>query len=165
MREAFAQVVEHYSEPLYWQIRKMVVSHDDTDDLLQNTFMKAWANIDYFRGDAKLSTWLYRIAVNESITFLNKERAKRNLTVDDEDTFLVESLPADEWFDGDEWQLLLQQAIARLPEKQRLVFTMRYFDEMKYEEMSEILGTTVGALKASYHHAAKKVEEFLLEHV
>ncbi len=165
MREAFAQVVAHYSEPLYWQIRKMVVSHDDTDDLLQNTFMKAWANIDYFRGDAKLSTWLYRIAVNESITFLNKERAKRNLTVDDEDTFLVESLPADEWFDGDEWQLLLQQAIARLPEKQRLVFTMRYFDEMKYEEMSEILGTTVGALKASYHHAAKKVEEFLLEHV
>ena len=107
MREAFAQVVAHYSEPLYWQIRKMVVSHDDTDDLLQNTFMKAWANIDYFRGDAKLSTWLYRIAVNESITFLNKERAKRNLTVDDEDTFLVESLPADEWFDGDEWQLLL----------------------------------------------------------
>lgn len=165
MREAFAQVVAHYSEPLYWQIRKMVVSHDDTDDLLQNTFMKAWANIDYFRGDAKLSTWLYRIAVNESITFLNKERAKRNLTVDDEDTFLVESLPADEWFDGDEWQMLLQQAIARLPEKQRLVFTMRYFDEMKYEEMSEILGTTVGALKASYHHAAKKVEEFLLEHV
>lgn len=165
MREAFAQVVAHYSEPLYWQIRKMVVSHDDTDDLLQNTFMKAWANIDYFRGDAKLSTWLYRIAVNESITFLNKERAKRNLTVDDEDTFLVESLPADEWFDGDEWQLLLQQAIARLPEKQRLVFTMRYFDEMKYEEMSEILGTTVGALKASYHHAVKKVEEFLLEHV
>lgn len=165
MREAFAQVVAHYSEPLYWQIRKMVVSHDDTDDLLQNTFMKAWANIDYFRGDAKLSTWLYRIAVNESITFLNKERAKRNLTVDDEDTFLVESLPADEWFDGDEWQLLLQQAIARLPEKQRLVFTMRYFDEMKYEEMSEILGTTVGALKASYHHAAKKVEEFLLERV
>lgn len=165
MREAFAQVVAHYSEPLYWQIRKMVVSHDDTDDLLQNTFMKAWANIDYFRGDAKLSTWLYRIAVNESITFLNKERAKRNLTVDDEDTFLVESLPADEWFDGDEWQSLLQQAIARLPEKQRLVFTMRYFDEMKYEEMSEILGTTVGALKASYHHAAKKVEEFLLEHV
>lgn len=165
MREAFAQIVAHYSEPLYWQIRKMVVSHDDTDDLLQNTFMKAWANIDYFRGDAKLSTWLYRIAVNESITFLNKERAKRNLTVDDEDTFLVESLPADEWFDGDEWQLLLQQAIARLPEKQRLVFTMRYFDEMKYEEMSEILGTTVGALKASYHHAAKKVEEFLLEHV
>lgn len=165
MREAFAQVVAHYSEPLYWQIRKMVVSHDDTDDLLQNTFMKAWANIDYFRGDAKLSTWLYRIAVNESITFLNKECAKRNLTVDDEDTFLVESLPADEWFDGDEWQLLLQQAIARLPEKQRLVFTMRYFDEMKYEEMSEILGTTVGALKASYHHAAKKVEEFLLEHV
>lgn len=165
MREAFAQVVAHYSEPLYWQIRKMVVSHDDTDDLLQNTFMKAWANIDYFRGDAKLSTWLYRIAVNESITFLNKERAKRNLTVDDEDTFLVESLPADEWFDGDEWQLLLQQAIARLPEKQRLVFTMRYFDEMKYEEMSEILGTTVGALKASYHHAVKKVEEFLLGHV
>ena len=118
-----------------------------------------------FQRDAKLSTWLYRIAVNESITFLNKERAKRNLTVDDEDTFLVESLPADEWFDGDEWQMLLQQAIARLPEKQRLVFTMRYFDEMKYEEMSEILGTTVVALKASYHHAAKKVEEFLLEHV
>lgn len=158
-RDAFTQVIEHYSEPLYWQIRRMVIDHDDANDLLQNTFIKAWTNIDNFRGDAKLSTWLYKIAINESITFINKEKAKNNVSIDDE-SFLVNNLEADEWFDGDEIKLRLQKAINLLPEKQRLVFNMRYFDEMKYEDMSEILGTSVGALKASYHHALKKIEQF-----
>ncbi len=161
-REAFGRVVVHYSEQLYWQIRRMVVSHDDADDLLQNTFLKAWNSIEHFRGDAKLSTWLYRIAINESITFLNKERQKNNISIDSDDTFLLNDLESDPWFDGDALQERLQQAIAKLPEKQRIVFNMRYFDEMKYEDMSEILGTSVGALKASYHHAAKKIEEYLL---
>ena len=163
-REAFGQVVEHYGERIYWQIRKMVVSHEDADDLLQNTFLKAWNSIELFRAEARLSTWLYRIAVNETITFLNRERQRNSITVDDDDSFLLNNIEADPWFDGDELQLRLQQAIARLPEKQRLVFNMRYFDEMKYEDISLILGTSVGALKASYHHAAKKIEEFLLSH-
>ena len=162
MRQAFGQVVEHYGERLYWQIRKMVVSHEDADDLLQNTFLKAWNNIEMFRAEARLSTWLYRIAVNETITFLNRERQRNNISIDNDDSFLLNNIEADEWFDGDEIQLRLQQAIARLPEKHRLVFNMRYFDEMKYEDISEILGTSVGALKASYHHATKKIEEFLL---
>lgn len=156
---AFSKIIRTYSEPLYWQIRRMVVSHDDANDLLQNTFLKAWSNIEQFRGEAKLSTWLYKIAVNESITFLNKERQRQNVSLDD-DSFLVGSLESDEWFDGDELQLKLQKAIATLPEKQRLIFNMKYFDEMKYEEMSEILGTSVGALKASFHHAVKKIELF-----
>lgn len=141
----------------------MVLNHDDTNDLLQNTFIKAWTNIDNFRGDAKLSTWLYKIAINESITFINKEKTKNNISLDEDDSFLINSLKADEWFDGDELKLQLQKAIAQLPEKQRLVFNMRYYEEMKYEEMSEILGTTVGALKASYHHALRKIEQFFSE--
>ena len=165
VRQAFARVVEQYSKPLYWQIRKMVLSHDDTNDLLQNTFLKAWGSIEYFRGDAKLSTWLYRIAVNETLTFLAKEREQRNLKADDADNFLLLNIESDEFFDGDRAQRLLQEAIVQLPEKQRLVFNMRYFDEMKYEDMSEIMGTSVGALKASYHHAAKKIEEYLQAHI
>ena len=165
VRQAFAQVVAQYSKPLYWQIRKMVLSHDDANDLLQNTFLKAWGSIEYFRGDAKLSTWLYRIAVNETLTFLAKEREQRNLKADDADSFLLLNIESDEFFDGDRAQRLLQEAIVQLPEKQRLVFNMRYFDEMKYEEMSEIMGTSVGALKASYHHAAKKIEEYLQAHI
>lgn len=165
VRQAFARVVEQYSRPLYWQIRKMVLSHDDANDLLQNTFLKAWGSIEYFRGDAKLSTWLYRIAVNETLTFLAKERERRNLTADDADDFLLLNIESEEFFDGNRAQKLLQEAILQLPEKQRLVFNMRYFDEMKYEDMSEILGTSVGALKASYHHAAKKIEEYLEERV
>ncbi len=164
-RQAFARVVAQYSESLYWQIRKMVLSHDDANDLLQNTFLKAWSSIEYFRGDAKLSTWLYRIATNEALTFLAKERERRNLTADDADEFLLTHIESDTYFDGDAAQRLLQEAILQLPEKQRLVFNMRYFDEMKYEDMSEILGTSVGALKASYHHAAKKIEDYLQEHV
>ena len=152
-REAFTEIIKTYSEPLYWQIRRMVMNHDDANDLLQNTFLKAWSNIENFRGDAKLPTWLYKIAINE-------EKQKQNISIDDDDSFLVNSLESDQWFDGDELKLLLQKAIATLPEKQRMIFNMKYFDEMKYEDMSEILGTTVGALKASYHHAVKKIELF-----
>ena len=162
-QRAFIKVMRHYSQPLYWQIRRMVIDHENTNDILQETFIKAWININHFRGDAKLSTWLYKIAINESITFLNKERNKQTTSIDDEDSFLINNLQADDWFDGNDLQLELQKAINRLPEKQRLVFNMRYFDEMKYEDMSEILGTSVGALKASYHHAAKKIEEFFSE--
>lgn len=139
----------------------MVISHDDADDLLQNTFLKAWTNIAYFRAEARLSTWLYRIAVNETLTFLARQRQQNNIPLDGEDSFLVERLESDEWFDGDEIQRLLQEAVLRLPEKQRLIFNMHYFDEMKYEDISRILGTSVGALKASYHHAVKKIEEYL----
>jgi RNA polymerase sigma-70 factor (ECF subfamily) len=162
-QRAFNKVMRHYSQPLYWQIRRMVIDHENTNDILQETFIKAWININHFRGDAKLSTWLYKIAINESITFLNKERNKQTTSIDDEDSFLINNLQADDWFDCNDLQLELQKAINRLPEKQRLVFNMRYFDEMKYEDMSEILGTSVGALKASYHHAAKKIEEFFSE--
>lgn len=158
---AFSELVKEYSESLYWQIRKIVLSHDDANDVLQNTFIKVWTSIDNFRGDSKLSTWLYRIAVNEAITFLNKQRASNNISMDDADTFLLSRLESDDYFDGDEAQLQLQKAILILPEKQRIVFNMRYFDEMKYEDMSDILETSVGALKASYHHAVKKIEEFL----
>ncbi|HQG68409.1 MAG TPA: sigma-70 family RNA polymerase sigma factor, partial [Paludibacteraceae bacterium] len=142
------------------QIRKMVLSHDDANDILQEVFIKAWSSIDNFRGEAKLSTWLYRIAINESITFINKMRAQNNISIDEDDSFLINQLEGDQYFDGDETQKLLQKAVLTLPEKQRLVFQMKYFDEMKYEEMSEILGTSVGALKASYHHAVKKIENF-----
>ena len=159
-REAFGDVIKRYSEPLYWQIRRMVNNHDDANDLLQNTFMKAWGSIEHFRGEAKLSTWLYKIAINESITFLERERKRQNISLDDEESFLINTIEADEFIDGDELALLLRKAIATLPEKQRLVFNMKYYDEMKYEQMSEILGTSVGALKASYHLAVKKTEQF-----
>lgn len=159
---AFGKVIEQYSQGLYWQIRRMVFNHDDANDILQNTFLKAWSNIDNFRGNAKLSTWLYKIAINESITFINKERARNEASIDD-DSFLLNNIESDQYFDGDEAQVKLQRAINSLPEKQRLVFNMRYYDEMKYEDMSEILGTSVGALKASYHHALKKIEVFFEE--
>lgn len=163
-RDAFSEVVKHYGKPLYWQIRRMVTSHEDADDLLQNTFLKAWDNIEMFRGEAKLSTWLYRIAVNESINFLNKQRKIQNISMDGENDYMLTSLTSlesDELFDGDEIQKCLQEALLTLPEKQRLVFNMKYFDEMKYEDISDILGTSVGALKATYHHAVKKIENFL----
>jgi RNA polymerase sigma-70 factor (ECF subfamily) len=163
-RKAFERVVGHYGEKLYWQIRKMVLSHEDANDLLQNTFVKAWLSIDLFRGDAKLSTWLYKIAINESISFINRQRAHTHLSIDDADLHLADHLESDPYFDGDAAQLKLQKAILRLPEKQRLVFNMRYFDDMPYEQMSHILDTSVGALKASYHHASKKIEDFLNRH-
>lgn len=158
---AFDTLMRTYGEQMYWQIRKMVVSHDDANDLLQNAFVKAWKNISNFRGDARLSTWLHKIAVNESINFINKEKQRRNLESDDTDGYLLNTLEADEYFDGNELQKQLQEAILRLPQKQRLVFNMRYFDEMKYEDISDVLGTSVGALKASYHHAVKKITQFL----
>lgn len=158
---AFDTLMRLYGEQVYWQIRKMVMNHEDANDLLQNSFLKAWNNLDNFRGDARLSTWLYKIAINETINFLNKERNRRNITDDTQDEFLLSNIESDEYFDGDELQKEFQKAITALPEKQRLVFNMRYFDEMKYEKMSEILGTSVGALKASYHHAVKKITAFL----
>jgi RNA polymerase sigma-70 factor (ECF subfamily) len=164
-REAFTKVVEAYSEKIYWAIRKMVLSHDDANDILQNTFLKAWSNLDSFRGDAKIFTWIYKIAVNENITFLNRQRSMNNISLDDADVFMLERLSGDEYFDGDALQLKLEEAILVLPEKQRIVFLMKYKDEMKYEDMSEILGTSVGALKASYHHAVKKIETFLTQDI
>lgn len=159
-REAFNEVVRSYTEPLYWQIRRMVESHDDANDVLQNTFMKAWQSIENFRGDAKLSTWLYKIALNESLTFLSRERKRDNLSIDEEEGRLVNLIESDEWVDGDELARELRKAIASLPEKQRMVFNMKYYEDMKYERMSEILGTSVGALKASYHLAVKKIEKY-----
>ncbi|MCM1450994.1 MAG: sigma-70 family RNA polymerase sigma factor [Clostridium sp.] len=159
-RQAFTEVISQYSEPLYWQIRRMVQNHDDANDLLQNTFMKAWQSLENFRGDAKLSTWLYKIAINEAISHLEKERKRLDISIDEEGSHLAHLIEADEHIDGDELALKLRKAIASLPEKQRLVFNMKYFDNMKYEDMSEVLGTSVGALKASYHLATKKIEQF-----
>ncbi|MBO4451236.1 MAG: sigma-70 family RNA polymerase sigma factor [Bacteroidaceae bacterium] len=155
---AFEEIVNHYSQPLYWQIRRLVVEHEDADDVLQNTFIKAWTNISSFRGESKLSTWLYKIAYNESLTFLNHKREQ--LSIDDLNSMTMESLESDPYFDGDETQLMLQEAINTLPDKQKAVFNMKYFEEMKYEEMSQITGTSVGALKASFHLAVKKIEEY-----
>ena len=163
--EAFTKIVEAYSEKLYWMIRKMVLSHDDANDILQNTFLKAWTNIDSFRGESKILTWIYKIAINENITFLNRQRAINNISLDDADVFMLERLQGDEYFDGDALQLKLEEAILSLPEKQRMVFLMKYKEEMKYEDMSAMLGTSVGALKASYHHAVKKIETFLTQDI
>ena len=161
--QAFRMLMSQYKERLYWHIRKIVISHDDTDDVLQNTFIKVYRNINNFKAESKLYSWMYRIATNESITFINK-RAKLNKTDASEmHQKLVENLVADVHFNGNEIQLQLQKAIATLPQKQRLVFNMKYFDDMKYKDMSEVLDTSVGALKASYHHAVKKIEHFLTE--
>jgi RNA polymerase sigma-70 factor (ECF subfamily) len=160
-KKAFGDVVVFFSEKIYRQIRMMVLSHDDTNDLLQNTFLKAWLSINSFRGEAKLSTWLYRIAYNETITFLNRETARNTVSIDAEDSYLADRFESDAYFDGDALQIKLQKAIASLPDKQRLVFNARYYEDMSYNEMSEIFGTSTGALKASYHHAVKKIEDFL----
>ncbi|NGZ88757.1 RNA polymerase sigma factor [Psychroflexus maritimus] len=159
--EAFEELLNQYKERLYWHIRTMLKSHEDTDDVLQNVFIKIYKNIDKFKGNSKLYSWMYRIATNESITFLNK-RAKR-LQISDEElhTKMINDLKSDVYFEGSEIQLKLQKAIAQLPQKQQQVFNMKYFQDLKYKEMSEILDTSVGALKASYHHATKKIEEFL----
>ncbi|HPF51872.1 MAG TPA: RNA polymerase sigma factor [Draconibacterium sp.] len=158
---AFHVLVRTYQERLYWHIRKMVMNHDDADDILQNTFMKVWRSIDTFREESSLFTWLYRIATNESITFLNSKKKKSLIPLSEENEYLMENLMSDPYFEGEAIQLKLQQAILRLPEKQRIVFNMKYFEELKYEDMAQILDTSVGALKASYHHAAKKVEEYI----
>lgn len=164
--KAFETLVDIYSEKLYWQIRKLVLSHEETDDLLQNVFLKAWKNIHNFRGDAKLSTWLHKIAINESLNFLHQEKQRKEINDKSGDEYLLNKIEADTYFDGSALELALQKAIATLPEKQRIVFNMRYFDELKYDEISEILGTSVGALKASYHHAVKKISSMIdIEHL
>ncbi len=162
-RKAFGEAIRAYTEPLYWQIRRLVDNHDDANDLLQNTFMKAWQSLENFRGDARLSTWLHKIAINESLTFLEREKRRQTFSLDDPESSASARIEADTMIDGDALALKLRKAVAMLPEKQRLVFNMRYFDEMKYEDISEIVGTSVGALKASYHHAVKKIEDFLRE--
>ncbi len=156
--QAFKQLVLKYQERLYWHIRKIVISHEDADDVLQNTLIKVWKSLPGFRSESGLYTWLYRIATNESLTLLKQNKRKILSPWGDSEMRLSEQLEADPFFDGDEASLKLQKAILKLPEKQRLVFNMKYFDEMKYEEMSKILHTSVGALKASYHHAVKKLK-------
>jgi RNA polymerase sigma-70 factor, ECF subfamily len=158
---AFNLIVRKYQERLYWHIRKMVISHDDADDVIQNTFIKAFQGLERFREDASLYTWLYRIATNETLSFLKKRKNRNYLPLGDYQEYLEKNLASDPYTDGDEIQMKLQKAIIRLPEKQRLVFNMKYFDELKYEEISDVLGTSVGALKASYHHAIKKIEQYL----
>lgn len=158
---AFNQLVRKYQQKVYWHIRKMVIDHDDADDLTQEVFLKVWKNLENFRQDAQLYTWLYRIATNECLTFLSSKRYKFFLPLNDVTAELSEKLETSPDISGDEIQLKLQKALLKLPDKQRLVFNMRYYDELKYDEISEILGTSVGALKASYHLAAKKIEEYL----
>jgi RNA polymerase sigma-70 factor (ECF subfamily) len=160
---AFSSIVRLYQERLYWHIRKMVLSHEDANDVLQNTFMKAWNGIEGFRGDSQISTWLYRIATNETLTFLSNKQLRNTSSIDNTDEILLQNLRADNYFDGNELQFKLQKAILTLPEKQRLVFNMKYFDDITYESLSDILGTSVGALKASYHHAVKKIEKYFDE--
>jgi len=158
---AFRKLVSDFQRPLYNHIRNMVLDHDDANDVLQNTFVKVFRHINGFKGESKLFSWVYRIATNEAISFLN-QRAKRNgYAMTEQQERMVDNLKADIWYDGNEIQLKLQKAVALLPEKQQLVFKMKYFEEMKYEAMSEILGTSVGALKASYHHAVKKIEDYV----
>ena len=159
--QAFRVLIKQYKERLYWHIRKIVISHDDADDVLQNTFIKVFRSIHNFKGDSKLYSWMYRIATNESITFINQRAKKAGITSEELQEQLVNNLTADVYFEGDEIQLKLQKAIPTLPQKQQIVFNMKYFDDLKYGEMSEILDTSVGALKASYHHAVKKIESFL----
>jgi len=159
--DAFNVLVRQYQQRLYWHIRKMVLNHDDADDILQNTFIKAFKALDNFREDSKIYTWLYKIATNECITFLNNKKKRFFVPMVDVEYQLSQNLETDAYFNGDRIQMKLQQALLTLPDKQRLVFNMKYFDDLKYEEISEILGTSVGALKASYHHAVKKIEEFI----
>ena len=163
-RRAFETVVRQYGEQLYWQIRRFVLSHDDADDVLQNTFIKAWQGLASFHGDSKLLTWLSRIAINESLDFLRRQKNVLTMSTDDADLGVANMLMADEYFDGDEIEAQLQEAIAQLPEVQRTVFLLRYYDDMKYSDISRMLGTSEGALKASYHIAVKKISEFFKSH-
>jgi RNA polymerase sigma factor (sigma-70 family) len=157
----FRLLVENYSTRLYWHIRRLVILHEDADDALQNTFINAWKNISKFRNESALYTWLYSIATNEALTLINKRKRNAAISIDDIGSYLANSAEGSTWFDGDEAQIRLQNAILQLPEKQRIVFNLRYFDEMPYGEMSKVLKTSEGALKASYHHAVKKIEQML----
>lgn len=158
---AFQKLLSDYQRPLYSHIRNIVLNHDDADDVLQNTFVKVFQHLKNFKGESKLFSWMYRIATNEAITFINKKAKRYGITSEALQSKIVENLKADAYFDGNEIQIKLQKAITQLPQKQQLVFKMRYFEEIKYEDMSTILGTSVGALKASYHHAVKKIENYM----
>jgi RNA polymerase sigma factor (sigma-70 family) len=160
--EAFNLLLKKYQQKIYWHVRRMVIDHDDADDLVQDIFVKIWKNLPGFRSDAQLYTWMYRIATNECITFLNKKKQKNNIPLDDVSYELADTLADSTYLSGDKIQLKLQRALLTLPDKQRLVFNMKYYDDMKYDEMSEVLGTSVGALKASFHLAVKKIEAYLL---
>lgn len=159
-RKAFEVMVRQYSEQLYWQVRRIVLVHEDADDVIQNTFLKAWDNLDSFHGDSKLITWLTRIAINEALDLTRRQKHMMTMSTDDEDLGITNQLMADNYFDGDETEAQLQEAIAQLPDVQRTVFTLRYYDEMKYSEISKITGTSEGGLKASYHIAMKKITDF-----
>ncbi len=158
---AFRKLLQNYQKPLYNHIRNIVLNHDDADDVMQNTFIKVFQYLKDFKAESKLFSWMYRIATNEAITFINQKSKKYGTTSEVMQSRIVDNLKADVYFDGNEIQMKLQKAVAQLPQKQQLVFKMKYYDEIKYEDMSEILGTSVGALKASYHHAVKKIEEFV----
>jgi len=160
---AFKELVTQYKERLYWHIRNIVKSHDDADDVLQNTFIKIYKNIESFKGDSKLFSWMYRIATNEAITFLNNNAKRQQISDEESNNLSLKNLATDVYFEGDEIQLKLQQAIATLPQKQQLVFNMKYFEELKFKDMADILQTSEGALKASYHIAVKKIEEYLIK--
>ena len=159
---AFTSILKKYQEKLYWHIRRMVIDHDDANDVLQNMFIKVWKGLENFREDSQLYTWLYRIATNESLTFIEQQKKRSSVSLSDVETGLENKLKADTNFDANRLEWKLQLGIQQLPEKQRVVFNLRYYDEMPYEEMSRVLKTSEGALKASYHHAAKKIEEFIL---
>lgn len=161
--KAFEKLLIQYQKPLYNHIRTIVISHDDTDDVLQNTFLKVYQYLKTFKGESKLFSWMYRIATNEALTFLKQKARKNGVSSETIQNKAIENLQSESYFDGNEIQIKLQKAIVILPEKQQLVFKMKYFDELKYEEISEILGTSVGALKASYHHAVKKIESFVIK--
>ena len=161
---AYTAIVKKYQERLYWHIRRMVVNHEDANDVLQNVFIRVWNGLENFREDAKLYTWLYRIATNECLSFLEQQKKKASVSLSDVEEGLANQVRADKDFDPKKIEWKLQVAIQRLPEKQRIVFSLRYYDEMPYEEMSKVLDTSEGALKASYHHAVKKIEDYLLNH-
>ncbi len=160
--QAFTGIIKKYQEKLYWHVRRMVVDHEDANDVLQNMFIKVWKGLENFREDSQLYTWLYRIATNESLTFLTQQKKRSSVSLSDVENGLSNKLKSDTNFDANKLEWKLQLGIQQLPEKQRVVFNLRYYDEMPYEEMSRVLGTSEGALKASYHHAAKKIEEFIL---
>jgi len=160
--QAFTKLVRKYQERIYWHIRRMVIEHEDTNDILQNVFIKVWKNLANFRQESNLYTWLYSIATNETLTWMDKEKRRASLSLNSNESFFAERIVAQKGFDGNSAEWKLQQAMSLLPEKQKIVFTLRYYDEMPYEQMSEVLDTSVGSLKASYHHAVKKVEEYLV---
>jgi RNA polymerase sigma factor (sigma-70 family) len=159
---AFTRIIKKYQEKLYWHIRRMVVEHEDANDVLQNMFIKVWKSLENFREDSQLYTWLYRIATNESLTFLQQQKKRSSVSLDNEESTISRKIKADEHFDANKLEWKLQLAIEKLPEKQRAVFNLRYYEEMPYEEMSKVLETSEGALKASYHHAVKKIEDYIL---